>query len=275
MTGQVRVVGPLGGPGPGPLTGVLAVIRRDWSDHRLFRMPFVLDLVFGTINLAVFLLVTRALVAGPQAVVHFHYVAIGLAFLLGLQGAVHQTVQRTVTEQRVGTLEFQVASGVRPWAILGGPAVVPAGVGQLRMLLYLLIAVLLMGLRFGRADWLGVVVMVALVGALCAGIAAALAALAVAVPGGATAGRVAVAALGLVSGVFVPLAQLPPPLAAVGSLLPTNVALDGLRLVFGGAVWGSTALLLAVWVVAFGLLAVGASSAGLRIARWRGVLVPS
>ena len=118
MTGQVRVVGPLGGPGPGPLTGVLAVIRRDWSDHRLFRMPFVLDLVFGTINLAVFLLVTRALVAGPQAVVHFHYVAIGLAFLLGLQGAVHQTVQRTVAEQRVGTLEFQVASGVRLWTIL-------------------------------------------------------------------------------------------------------------------------------------------------------------
>ena len=53
MTGQVRVVGPLGGPGPGPLTGVLAVIRRDWSDHRLFRMPFVLDLIFGTINLGV------------------------------------------------------------------------------------------------------------------------------------------------------------------------------------------------------------------------------
>lgn len=259
---------------PGPATSVLAVIRRDWADHRLFRVPFVLDLVFGTINLAVFLLVTRWL-AGPQAVIHFHYVAVGLAFLLGLQGAVHQTMQRIAREQRVGTLEFQVASGVRPWAILGGPAVLPAGVGQLRMLLYLALAVLLMGLRVDRADRAGVVVMVVLVGALCIGIATALAAIALAVPGGATAGRVVVAALGLVSGVFVPLDQLPAVLAAVGAWLPTSIALDGLRLVFGGAAWGPTALLLAGWVLVMGLVAVAVSVAALRVARRRGVLVPA
>jgi ABC-2 type transport system permease protein len=277
IRGPIRglIRGLTGGWAGGPSIALLAVIRRDWRDHRLFRVPFLLDLVFGTINMAVFLLVTRWLVAGPQAMLHFHYVALGLAFLLALQGAVHQAVQRITQEQRTGTLEFQVASGVRPWAILGGLAVVPAAAGQLRMLLYLALAGLLLDLRLGAADWPGVVVVVGLSGALCVGLAATLAALAVAVPGGATAGRVAIAALGLVSGVFVPLDQLPPALCAIGSVLPTTAALDGLRLVFGGAVWGPAALALSGWVVAVGLVAAAASGVAVRVARRRGALVPS
>lgn len=272
-------------PGPGALArrvGTLrpavmalrAVVRRDWRDRRVFRVPFVLDLVFGVLNLAAYLLITGWLVAGPAAAVHFHYVALGLAFLLALQASVHQSVQRIGEEQRTGTLEFQVASGVPAWSILGGIAVVPAAVGQLRMLLYLGLAVLLLGLEFGRADWAGVLVMVPLLGGLCAGLAASAVALAVAVPGGATAGRVAIAALALVSGVFVPLEQLPPALAAVGSWLPTSTALDGLRLAFGGGEWGTTALLLAGWVAGLAVFSGIASNAALRIARRRGVLVP-
>lgn len=251
-----------------------AVVRRDLADHRLIGLAFVLDLVFGVINLAAFLLLTRWLTDGPATAAHFQYVAVGVALLLALQSTVGLVLRRAAQEQRSGTLEFLTASGASPEAILGGTSVLPAAVGQLRMLLYLGLAALVLGLRLDRTDWVGVAVMVVLGAGLCLAVAAALAAVALAVRGGATAGRVLIALVGLVSGVFVPLDQLPPAMAAIGHLLPITAVLDGLRLAVAGGPWGPAALASVLWVAGSAVLALVACRVGLRVSRRRGALVP-
>lgn len=255
--------------------GLLAVIRRDCADRGFLRLPFVLDLVFATVNLAAFMLVTRWLAAGPQATVQERHVLVGLAFLLALQSGVLQVIQRIGQEQRTGSLEFQLASGVRPWTLIGGIVVVAGGIGQVRLVLYLILARLVLGLDLGRADWFGIAVVLLLAAALTAGIAAILASVALAMPGGATVGRVAVAALGLVSGVFVPIDRLRAPMSTVGAALPTTGAVDGLRAAVGGGPWWTTVGPLAASVVAVGAAAIAGCGVAVRVARRHARLVPS
>lgn len=269
-----RVLGP-GAARPTPATALPAVLRRDLVDHRILRIPFVIDLVFALVNLAAFMLVTRWLSTGPEGTVHFRHLAVGLAFLLALQSAVVQVMQRITHEQRTGTLEFQLAAGVRPWTLFGGVAVGACGLGQLRLVGYLALAWLLLGLEVGQASWVGVAVMLLLGAALGVGIAVILAAAALAIPGGGTVGRLAVAGIGLVSGVFVPLDRLPPVLAAVGGALPTTAALDGLRAAISGGSWWPATVPLGGWVFGTAAVAAVTSTAGVRLARRRAALIPA
>ncbi|MEK8108223.1 hypothetical protein NKG94_31100 [Micromonospora sp. M12] len=92
------------------------------------------------------------------------------------------------------------------------------------------------------------------------GIGIALAAFTVAVGHGDAAARLFVVGLTFVSGTYFPVSALPGPLPELTAVLPTRIALDGLRAALAGGDWGgsagallgATALLIPVSSWAFG-----------------------
>ncbi len=247
-----------------PTTGrtILAIVRRDSGERRFMGVPFVLDFAFGIVNLIVFSFISRVL-RHPvnnqlgHANTYFDFVAVGLAFMLVVQAACTQITARVQEEKRSGTLEMLTAQPVSNGAIAIGMSAYPMAFAVVRSAAYLGIAGAVLGLDAGSANWVGVLVVLLLGGAatMCIGIA--LAAFSVAFEYGVTAGRLLIVAIGFASGTYFPIASLPTPLQWVAEVLPTRIALDGLRAAIAGGSWGGSALLL-----------VGATAIGLPLSLW-------
>lgn len=268
----------LAGTLTGTARGVLAFIRRDLAERSVLRVPVLLDLVLGVINLVVFVFVSRAVHGGGARFAangnsYFDFVAIGIAFMLVVQAAVTQSAMRVSEEQRSGTIEQLVASPTRIAAVALGLGAYPVLFAMLRTAVYLLLAGLVLGLDVSHTDWLGLVVVLLLGGIATAGIGVALAAFVVAASFGTSGSRVVLVALTFVSGTYFPVATLPGWARALGWPLPTRLALDGLREAVAGSSWvGSAAGLLATIVVVLPL-SVLVFAAAVRLAARRGTLV--
>ncbi|AVT39507.1 ABC transporter permease [Plantactinospora sp. BB1] len=292
MTGTLRTDAPVGDTATvtaarrgstGP-RAVAALVVRDLGGRRLVRLPLLLDLTFGIVNLLVFLFISRLLgqpdgtaeqsaatgLAGAAS--YFDFVAIGITFMLVLQSAATQLTARIAAEQRGGTLEMLAAQPVPVWALALGVAGYPFVFALLRAGFYLLVLSLLLGLRTDRADWLGVVLLLGLGGTAVLGIGVALMAVSVAVGHGGTVARLLVVGLSFVSGTYFPTAALPAELHPLVAVLPTRLALDGLRAAIAGEEWGSTALALLGTTVVLLPAAIWTFGLALRSARSRGTL---
>ncbi len=258
--------------------GVVAFIRRDMAYGSALRFPILLDLVFGLVNLLAFVFISRAVHGGGSTfsqagMSYFDFAAVGIAFMLVVQAAVTQATMRIGEEQRSGTIEQVVSSPTPVAAVALGLAAYPVLFAMVRTAVYLLLAGLVLGLDLGHADWIGVVVVLALGGLATAAIGVILAALAVAVTFGISGCRLVLVGLAFFSGTYFPVALLPGWAQALGFLLPTRFALDGLRSAIAGTSWvGSAAALTASAVVGIPL-SVFAFSAALRFAAGRGTLV--
>lgn len=250
-----------------------ALVRAGHPRRRLHRSPLVLDAVFGLINLGSFAILTHWLVAaGPDRAATFGFVAIGIAALMQIQVAAAQTMTRTQESLRSGVLEWTLCGPVRPPVSALATAAGPTLQGLIRCVLYLALAIALLGVPVGAASWWGVTV-VLLTGTIVTwGVCIVCAAVVIALSAGATLARVLLAGLGLVSGVFAPLSQLPAPLAAVGEVLPTHTAIAALRAALSGAPWGGLWLLLAPTAVILLVLATALHWGAVTIARHRGGL---
>ena len=255
-----------------------AFLRRDLAENSLFRAGLVLDLGYGLVNLLIFQFISRVLHhpggdALDGASSYFDFVAIGLAYLLVVQAACAQLTNRVRDQQRDGTLEVTVAAPVSPGTIALGLAGYPMLLGTLRCVIYLTAAAILLGLDVSSTDWYGLVVMV-LLGALAAlGIGICLAAIAVAFSHGDAVGRAAVVTLGLLSGAYFPIAAMPAPMRWIAQVLPTRMAIEGLRAAMAGGGWLPTALLLATTSAVLVPVAIWLFARGLRRARSTGTLV--
>ncbi|WP_167454885.1 ABC transporter permease [Micromonospora arborensis] len=263
--------------GASPVGMILALVRRDLGDPRQFRLPLFLDLAFGVVNLVVFLFISRALTPSSgtdlaHSPSYFDFVAVGITFLLILQAATTQLTSRVIREQRSGTLELLAAQPVPVTALTIGTAGYPFLFALLRSCVYLTILGTVLGLRTERADWWGVAVMLIAGTASLMGIGIALAAFTVALGHGDAAARLFVVGLTFVSGTYFPVSGLPGPLPELTAVLPSRIALDGLRAALAGGEWawsagtllGATALLLPVSSWAF--------ARALRVAAGRGTL---
>ncbi|MEV7988126.1 ABC transporter permease [Micromonospora sp. NPDC085948] len=263
--------------GAGPVAMILALVRRDLGDPRQFRLPLLLDLAFGVVNLVVFLFISRVLTpsAGTdlaRSPSYFDFVAVGITFLLVLQAATTQLTGRVIREQRSGTLEVLAAQPVPVTALAIGTAGYPFLFALLRSCVYLAILGTVLGLHTDRADWWGVAVLLIAGTASVLGIGIALAAFTVAVGHGDAAARLFVVGLTFVSGTYFPVSELPGPLPELAVVLPSRIALDGLRSALAGGDWawsagallGATALLLPLSSWAF--------AGALRVAAGRGAL---
>lgn len=250
-----------------------ALVRAGHPRRRLDRSPLVLDAVFGLINLAGFAILTHWLVAaGPQRAATFGFVAVGIVALLQIQVAAGQTVARTQESLRSGVLEWTLCGPVRPSVVALAGATGPTVQGLIRCVLYLALAIVLLGVPVGAADWWGVTVILVtgtvVTGAVCVLCATAV----IALSAGAAVARVLLATLGLVSGVFAPLSQLPAPLAAVGEVLPTQTMVSALRAAMSGAPWVGFWLVLAPSAVLLLVLATVLHRGAVTLARQRGGL---
>ncbi len=256
---------------------ILVFLRRDLADGSLFRASLLLDLGYGLLNLLCFLFISRVLhhpgTALGGAVTYFDFVAVGLAYLLVVQSTCTQLLTRVQEQQRSGTLEALVASPAPRTFLVLGMGTYPTLLGLLRSGTYLAFAGALLGLNLGNADWIGAVLMLALGAAAALMLGAFLAAFAVAYRYGSAVGRTAIVALGFLSGVYFPIAALPAPLQAVSAVLPTRMAVDGLRAALAGGPWLPNGLLLLV-ATAVGLpLSAWAFARALDHARRTGALV--
>ena len=254
---------------------VVALLRRDSAERRFLGLPFVLDVLFGLVNLVVFLFISRVL-RHPSpvgtSVSYFDFVAVGITFMLVVQAACTQITSRVQEEQRSGTLEMLAAQPVTPGALALGLSAYPMAFSVVRAAAYLAVAVALLGLDVGAASWPGVVVVLLLGGAATTALGIVLAAFSVAVGHGETLARLVVLALSFASGTYFPVTALPPVLQALSGPLPTRITLDGLRDALSGGSWTGSALLLAV-AAAVGLpVAVRLFGLALRVAVRRGTL---
>ncbi|MEH1165879.1 ABC transporter permease [Micromonospora sp. CPCC 205539] len=263
--------------GASPVGVVLALVRRDLGDPRQFRLPLLLDLAFGIVNLVVFLFISRALTPSSgtdlaRSPSYFDFVAVGITFLLVLQAANTQLTSRVLREQRGGTLELLAAQPVPVPALAIGTAGYPFLFALLRSGVYLAILSTVLGLRTERADWWGVAAVLVAGSAAMMAVGIALAAFTVAVGHGDSAARLFVVGLAFVSGTYFPVSELPGPLPELTAVLPSRIALDGVRAALAGNDWaasagvllGATALLLPLSSWAFGR--------ALRFAARRGTL---
>jgi len=229
---------------------VLAILRRDAAEHRFLGLPFVLDFLFGVVNLMVFSLISRVLrhptrPAFLHTASYFDFVAVGIGFMLVVQAASTQITSRIRQEQRDGTLELMTAQPVSAAAVAIGVSCYPILFGLVRAASYLGIAALLLGLDVSSTNWLGFAVVLSLGGcaALCFGMA--LAALTVAFEHGDALGTLLIVAVAFASGTYFPVAVLPRALRWLSTPLPTRIALDGLRAALSGGSWGGAAVVLA------------------------------
>jgi ABC-2 type transport system permease protein len=256
---------------------VVAVVRRDSAERRFLGIPFVLDFLFGIVNLVIFAFISRVLRQPAHAQLghtgsYFDFVAVGITFMLVVQAAGTQITARVQEEQRSGTLEMLTAQPVTAGAIAVGVSAYPMGFAVLRSAAYLGVASALLGLDVGSADWMGVVVVLLLGGAATMCLGMALAAVTVAFDSGITVGRLLIVAVAFLSGTYFPVATLPPVLRWLSVLLPTRIALDGLRAALSGNGWAGSALLLAAAVTVGVPLGVWLFGQALRLAVSRGTL---
>ncbi|MBQ1074975.1 ABC transporter permease [Micromonospora sp. C31] len=244
---------------------LLALIGRDLAERGRLMPPLLLDLAFGVVNLAVFLLISRVLSA-PEAgalghsASYFDFVAVGLTFMLVVQAATAQVTSRVAQEQRDGTLEMLVAQPVPRWVLAVGVAAHPFAFALLRAAVYLTVLGLLFGLDLGRASWVGsVLVLAAAVGVMLA-VGVALMAFTVAFGRGDLVARLTMVTIAFASGTYFPVAAIPAVPSWLTAALPTRIALDGFRHALAGQPWGTdlvvllgcAALLLPISVRLFG-----------------------
>lgn len=235
----------------GPLAIVAAFVRRDWSVTRSYRLPFILDGVYGILQLAVFFFVSRTFGdVGPAelngAPSYFAFAAVGIVVGLVVEAASEGVAERVREGQLSGTLEALVAQPLSTAELCAGLAAFPFIFAVVRASVYLLIAGLWMGHELSDTSWVGLAVMflTGVTSLACLGLLAGAVVL-VYKRGEVLAGMI-LFGMSLISGAVFPVSALPDWLERIGSVLPLRFAFDGVRdALFLGSGWAADALVLA------------------------------
>ena len=146
-----------------------------------------------------------------------------------LQAASGGLAHRIREEQLTGTLEALTTQPITVPELSFGLAAFQFGFGMIRAAFYLLLSGLFFGVSFSQTDWVGFVTVLIASGAALASIGVLLGALVLVMKRGEVLTGAITFAMGLVSGAFFPIDVLPGWLQAIGSVVPTRFAYDGLR----------------------------------------------
>ncbi len=259
-------------------TNLLALVRRDFNLTRAYPLAFASDILFGVLNMAVFLFVSRTFGdAAPSTLQgagsYFAFVAVGISITAVIQGTSVGLARRVREEQLTGTLEALVAQPVSATELSLGLAGFPFLFGMLRAAVYLGIAAPFMELDSATADWAGVVVMFLAITGSVASIGVVLGAMVlVSKRSEALVGMVSFA-LGTLGGALFPVSVLPGVLESLASLMPTKPAFDGVRAaLFRGGGWGDDALTLVAFTVVALPIGISLFHGALALTRRRGSL---
>jgi ABC-2 type transport system permease protein len=245
---------------------------------RSYRLAFVLDLVYGLINLVVYFFISRtfeqAHTAGLNgAPTYFAFVAVGIAITVVIGAASSGLAARIREEQLTGTLEALIAQPLTTTEVSLGLAGFPFLFAIVRAAFYILIAGAFLDLGLGNADWVGFVVVLLAAGVALSALGVLFGGLVLVVKRGEVLAGMIPFAMGLVSGAFFPVSVLPGWLEPIGRIVPTRFAFDGLRnAIFRGEDWGSDAAALALFALVALPLAIAVFERALAYGRKTGSL---
>jgi ABC-2 type transport system permease protein len=229
------------------------MVRRDFFVTTSYRVPFVLDLLFGLLNLALYFFISRTFEDFPPETLHgapsyFAFVTVGIAITMVIDAASTGLARKIREEQLTGTLEALLTQPITVAELSFGLAGFPFVFAMFRALFYLLIAAVGLGVDFSEADWIGFVLVLAASGVAFAGLGVFSGAVMMVIKRGDVIVGIAVFGMGLASGAFFPVQVLPGWLEPIGAVVPTRFAFDGLRsAIFRGEGWGTDAIILLVF----------------------------
>jgi len=263
---------------PARLRAIAALVRRDYAVTRSYRLTFYMDIGLGVVDLCIYYFISetfpqqRADLGGAPS--YFAFAAVGLAMTIVIGATSTQLAQRVREEQLTGTLEALTLQPLSAGELSLGMGGLPFLFAMVRVAVYLLVAGTLLGVSFAGADWLGFAVVLAASAVSLSGIGIALGGLVIVVKRGAVVATLLTFLLGLLGGAFFPVSVLPDWLEAIGKVVPTRFAFDGLRaaLYRGGDWQGDAAALAAIGIVTLPL-AVWLFGAALAYGRRSGTLV--
>jgi ABC-2 type transport system permease protein len=233
------------------LNRVLTLVRREYASRRTYRLAFLLDLMFGVANLLVYYFISRTLEVAADSNLgvpsYFAYALVGIAITNVIGAASTGLAYRIREEQFTGTLEALMVQPVTLTELSAGLAGYPFLFSMGRAAIYILVGGSLLGIDFGRTDWVGFAVML-LVSALAFGaLGIILGGVMLVVKRGEALVGLFTYALGILGGAFFPISALPSWLEPIARIVPTRFAFEGLRrAIFLGEHWARDALILLV-----------------------------
>ena len=221
---------------------VAAFALRDLLLLRSYRFALAYDLGWGVAQLLVYYFISRLIGVPTEdlgaAPSYFEFVVAGIFGTLVLGAATSEIGERIREEELTGTLEMVVAQPVRSALLALGYAGFPITFALVRVLLYLLVAILFLDFAAADADWVGVAAVLIASAASFLAIGIVAAAVTVVYKRGGRIAGLAIFAMTFFGGALFPISALPSWLEPVGRAMPTRFSFDGLRqALFAGEGW--------------------------------------
>ncbi len=215
-----------------------ASIVKDFRIDRSYRLPFLMDLFFGFVNLFVYFFISRTFGSAPE----------------------HSLTQNVATPGSKSPLLKIRDFGPAEMSL--GFAAYPVAFALVRVVVYLALADAVLGLGLRRPDWGGFIVMLLATGLALVGLGVFMGALVLILKRSGVFDNVVMFAMGFFGGGFFPTDVLPRWVQPLADLVPTRYAFDGVRsALFKGQGWSTDAIVL----IAFGFVALPVS---IQIFRW-------
>lgn len=229
---------------------------RELKIRSSYRLPFVMDLVFGVLNLLIYFFISKMFgVHSPASLGgapdYFAFVFVGIV-LTTVVAAASSEVSRTMRqEQLAGTLEALLTQPLRSDQTAFGFAAMPILFGIFRCGVYLVLGTLWLGLDSGNANWVGFAAVMVATGWAMVGVGVLACAAVLVLKQGEVLAVIVAYAMGLLGGAWFTTAVLPDRLQTASRLVPTRYAFDGARrTLFTGEGWaGDVGILLAFGAV--------------------------
>ncbi len=232
------------------LAPVGALASSDFLVQRSYRFALAYDLLWGLIDLVLYYFISRVVGRVPAADLgrapsYFAFALAGLIMSLVVTSATSAIGERVRGEELTGTLEALCAQPVSSTELATGWAAFPLVFAAARVAVYMAVATVFLGLSADAIQWGGAVAVLcaASLSFLPLGILAAAAT--VVFKRGQNLVGIAIFAMTFAGGALFPLGVLPGWLEAIGKVLPTRFAFDGMRRALFGGSWGPDAGILA------------------------------
>ena len=247
-----------------PRAGVIsAFARRDFLVTRSYRLPFVLETLFGVLELAVYFFISKSVGGTGLGSLHgaptyFAFAAVGIIIGAVLNATSTSIAARVREEQLTGTLEVLAAQPVGAVELCAGLVSFPLAFASVRAMFWLAVAGFWMDLDVSKTSWFGVATMLAAAALALMPLGILAGALVLLYKRGAVLGSTLLFAMTLVGGALFPISVLPGWLEWVGRAMPVRFAFDGLRAaLFSGSGWSRDALALLAFGAALAPIATG------------------
>jgi ABC-2 type transport system permease protein len=257
---------------------VLALARRDYLLTRSYRNTFLLEILLGIINLAVYYFISKTF-AGVNpgqlqgAPSYFDFAAVGIIMTVVIGSTSTEVASRVREEQLTGTLETLFIQPLTTAEVGLGLVGVPFLFAMARATIYLAVAAAFMGLDVSSANWIGTGLTLLVTGGAMAALGIAGGAFVLVAKRGDLMTAMILFAMGFVSGAVFPVSVLPDWVQPIGKIVPTRFAFDGVRdALFQGSGWFGDVLALALFVVICLPLAIWLFAGGLDWSKRRGSL---